>query len=90
VFAVPRPRPGRAFPLFGERLREARVRAGLSPEECARRCGVRASTWLRWEQGTAVPFSKAELRAVADAVGTDPGWLLGVADARAAWPPRRG
>ena len=80
--------PGTAFPLFGDRLRTARERSGLSVGACAQKCGVTEAAWRRWERGAGVPYSTDEGRTIADTVRADVAWLYGMTDVARAWPPR--
>lgn len=59
----------------GERLRDARVRAGLDVHEAAKRLRVRPQTVYRWEWGECCPAldSVPEIAAV---YGTSSGWIV--------------
>jgi transcriptional regulator with XRE-family HTH domain len=48
-------RPG-DHPWTGERIRELRLRLGLTQEDLAQRLGARSSTVCRWERGRRVPM----------------------------------
>lgn len=60
-------------------LREARLRAGLSQTELARRAGTAPSAISRWERGDVKP-SLERLRALVRATGHDVTVGLSVAD----------
>ena len=54
-----RGRPTRRARGAGVRIREERLRAGLSQGELGARLGVRPGTVARWETGSAVPLVAA-------------------------------
>lgn len=60
---------------FGERVRAARLEAGLLQEDVARRVGVERSTVANIEGGRA-STSAHRVVAIAEALRVDPGWLL--------------
>jgi transcriptional regulator with XRE-family HTH domain len=60
---------------FGNRLREARERLGLTQEEVAQRSGVHATEVSRMEAGKRDP-KISTLRRLAKAVEVKPGQLL--------------
>lgn len=56
----------------GERIREARQRAGLTQEELGAQVGVSMRTIGNWERGTTVPLNRlARLREVLDGYWKD-------------------
>lgn len=57
------------------RIKEARLRAGLSLHRLAVKADVTPHTVIAWEKGDREPRGD-ELRAIADACGVDAGWLL--------------
>jgi len=61
---------------IGERIRDARARAGLTQQELGGRCGVSRAAVAQWENGTTQP-SLAHLRRVADGLGVWVSWLTG-------------
>jgi len=56
-------------------LREARLRAGLTQQQLARRAGTSQSAIARWESGTVLP-SLERLRELIRACGLDLGFRL--------------
>lgn len=60
---------------FGDRLAGARDAAGLSPEDLARRLGVRATTVRSWEDDTAEPRAN-RLQMIAGMLNVSIRWLL--------------
>jgi transcriptional regulator with XRE-family HTH domain len=66
--------------VSGDLLREARLRAGLSQAELARRAGKPISVIGRWERGEVRP-SLEMLREVIRASGLELGFVLSNADA---------
>lgn len=60
---------------IGERIREARERAGLSQTELADRVGVRVPTMYRYERRGMVPRA-ATLARIADELGVTPQWII--------------
>jgi transcriptional regulator with XRE-family HTH domain len=60
---------------LGARLRSARKAANLTLKELAARLGVRPSTLVSWESGQRQP-SPEQLAALAQACGSDVGWLV--------------
>ena len=65
--------------ISGDLLREARLRAGLSQAELARRAGKATSVIGRWERGEVQP-SLETLRGVIRAAGLELGVTLSNAD----------
>jgi transcriptional regulator with XRE-family HTH domain len=65
--------------ISGDLLREARLRAGLSQAELARRAGKPTSVIGRWERGEVRP-SLETLRQVIRAAGLELGFTLANAD----------
>jgi transcriptional regulator with XRE-family HTH domain len=68
--------------VSGDLLREARLRAGLSQAELARRAGKPTSTIGRWERGEVLP-SLETLRTVIGACGLELTFHLSNADSEA-------
>jgi transcriptional regulator with XRE-family HTH domain len=66
--------------VSGDLLREARLRAGLSQAELARRAGKPTSVIGRWERGEVRP-SLETLRELIRAAGLELGFTLSNADA---------
>jgi transcriptional regulator with XRE-family HTH domain len=67
--------PNMASALFGKRLREIRLREGLSQEELARRADLHLTVVARLDRGERSPGLTTILR-VAAGLGVDPGELL--------------
>lgn len=61
---------------LGERLRQARIRAGLSQEQAAQRIGCDRSSLSRWEKGE-VPPAADRLLQLAELYGVSPNELTG-------------
>ena len=57
------------------RLKSSRKKLGLSQTELARQVNVSQPTIANWERGGHIPRQDA-LSRIADALGTDPAWLL--------------
>lgn len=65
---------------FHERLREARLRAGLTQKEVATKVGwVADATYQKYERGAAIPSIELATR-MADALGVSLDWLAGRTD----------
>jgi ribosome-binding protein aMBF1 (putative translation factor) len=47
---------------FGQRLRDARIREGLTQKELANRAGVSQPAIAKWEQGRTSPRSESRAR----------------------------
>lgn len=62
---------------LGDRLRKARISAGLEQADLARACGVSRPLISRWEHDHSVPDVNQALR-WAEATGVSFGWLCGV------------
>ena len=61
---------------FAERLQQALADRGMSQRELADMAGVHPSTIYRWLYEDTLP-RRAQLRAVAQALGVDEDWLIG-------------
>ena len=59
---------------LGERLRDARVRLGLSQDAVAASCGVSREMWGKYERGHSVPGG--EVLAAVAALGADVRYIL--------------
>lgn len=77
---------------IGERIKDARLRAGMTQAALGRRCGVSRAAIAQWENGTTQP-SLAHLRRASDALGVWVSWLTGESEGESgsrdtALPPR--
>ncbi len=77
---------------IGTRIKDARLRAGLTQAALGRHCGVSRAAVAQWENGTTQP-SLAHLRRAGDMLGVWVSWLAGENDGGdggrgAALPPR--
>jgi len=61
--------------LFGERLRNARQAAGMSPKQMASRLGVKSATIGKWESGKEDPRAN-RLQMIASLLNVPLLWLL--------------
>lgn len=93
--AAPLPKPK----TFGEALRQARVREGMSPAELADAVGVVAAAVYQWEEGRTQPVTDnyAKLKALLPALGAGPAPVsrdidkpVGSANGRTQEPAERG
>ena len=69
--------------LLADKLRERARQLGISIAEAARRCGLDERRFGHYASGRREP-DLATLVRIAEALGTTPNWLLGVASANAA------
>ena len=60
---------------FSKRLKEARVRAGLTQLQVADACGLTKGAVSAWEQGITAGIIAENLFCVADVLGVDPRFL---------------
>lgn len=60
--------------IFGDGLREVRVREGRSIEEAAEAAGMEVTEWEAVEAGQ-VPENWEKARRMADAISADPSWM---------------
>lgn len=63
--------------IFAERLRERAKQLGISNAEAARRVGLEERRYAHYASGRREP-DLATLKAISEALGTTPNWLLGV------------
>ena len=61
---------------FGDKLKAARQRLGLTQEQAARQLNTSHATWCRWEQNVCEPRNFDTLRRIAKLLGVKPGDLL--------------
>jgi DNA-binding XRE family transcriptional regulator len=61
---------------FKDRVREARLAAGLTQSLAAQRVGVTPWAWYHWESGRRTPPIKTAQR-IATVLNVPIGWLLG-------------
>lgn len=68
---------------IGQRIRDARERAGLTQQALGRFCGISRAAVAQWENGTTLP-SLAHLQRASEAMGVWVSWLAGEGDGTAA------
>jgi len=78
----------RERPPFGERLAEARTKAGLSQAELAERMGINQRLITHWERRS-VTLKPDQLTALAAALNVSADQLLGIKPARQSGPTGR-
>jgi len=66
--------------LFAKKLRERAKQLGISNAAAARRIGLDERRYAHYVAGRREP-DLANLKNIAEVLGTDPNWLLGVMDA---------
>lgn len=69
---------GRADPATAERLRDARIQAGVTREQAARACTCSVETVVNWESGNSEPRA-SDLRLLCKLYAAEPAPLLGLA-----------
>lgn len=69
--------------IFPKRLSDARIGAGISQSELARRIFVRRESVARWEQGTRVP-SAENIAILCRVLHVSADWLLGLGEKESA------
>lgn len=67
----------------GERIREARIKAGLTQHELAQKIGVKFSAIHKYESGIVVNLKRETISALADALDVKPSWLMCMDDDQA-------
>ena len=65
---------------IGERIKEARSLRGLSMEKLGEKAGINKSSIKRYEDGAISRPRLPALNAIAQALGVNPAWLLGVSE----------
>ena len=65
---------------IGKRMRDARMKSGLTLQEVADRVGVTNSTIFRYEQGDIRKIKLPVIESIAKALSVSPTWLLGKSD----------
>ena len=60
----------------GERIREARLSAGLTQRELAEKIGVKFSAIHKYETGKIVNLKRETIEALATALSVKPSWLM--------------
>ena len=78
----------RERPPFGERLAEARIKAGLSQAQLAERMGVNQRLITHWERRS-ITLKPEQLTALAAALNVSADELLGIKPARQSGPTGR-
>ncbi len=64
----------------GERIREARIKAGLTQTELADKVGVKFSAIHKYESGKVVNLKRETIAALAEALDVKPSWLMCMED----------
>ena len=65
----------------GERIKAARIAAGLTQKELAEKVGVKFSAIHKYETGMIVNLKRETIAALASALGVKPSWLMCLDDA---------
>lgn len=60
----------------GERIRQARIRAGLTQKELANKVGVQFSAIHKYESGMIRNLKRETIAALAEALDVKPSWLM--------------
>lgn len=60
----------------GDRIRIARIRAGLTQKELAQKVGVQFSAIHKYESGAIVNLKRETISALSEALNVKPSWLL--------------
>ena len=66
--------------MLGERIRQARLQAGLTQVELASRCRLRQGHIARIETGNIHDLKGDTIRRLALALGVSSDWLLGITE----------
>lgn len=59
-----------ALSRLADRIKDRRIKAGLTQEQAAKKAKRRQSTWAGWESGSG-DISFLTLKTIAEAIGTD-------------------
>lgn len=65
---------------MGEKIRQARINAGLTQRELADKVGVKWSAIHKYETGMVVNLKQETIARLSEALGVRPAWLLGYTD----------
>ena len=60
----------------GERIRQARIRAGMTQKQLANKVGVQFSAIHKYECGMVVNLKRETIAALAEALDVKPSWLM--------------
>ena len=60
----------------GERIKQARTRAGMTQKELAEKVGVKFSAIHKYESGMVVNLKRETIAALASALDVSPAWLM--------------
>lgn len=60
----------------GERIKQARIAAGLTQKELADKIGVKFSAIHKYESGIVVNLKRETIASLADALNVKPSWLM--------------
>ena len=71
---------------MAKRIKELRLSLGLTLEEVANQVGVGKSTVRKWETGIIANMKRDKIAALAEALHTTPGYLMGWTDEQAISP----
>lgn len=66
----------------GERIKQARTRAGMTQKELADKIGVKFSAIHKYETGMVVNLKRETIAALAAALDVSPAWLMCMEDAQ--------
>ena len=64
----------------GERIKQARLNAGMTQKELADKIGVKYSAIHKYESGMIVNLKREKIAALAEALDVKPSWLLCIDD----------
>lgn len=62
---------------FSEKIKELRIRKGLTLEQVGEKVGVGKSTVRKWENGLIANMKRDKIAKLADALGVSPSYLMG-------------
>lgn len=60
----------------GERIKQARLQAGLTQKELAEKVGVKYSAIHKYESGIVINLKRETIAALAEALSVKPSWLM--------------
>lgn len=65
---------------MGDRIKELRIKSGLTQEELGRLIGVQKSAIRKYEAGAVENIKRTSIKIMADAFGVTPTYLMGLDD----------